>query len=272
MILLIHGAGAGSWEWGIWQRAFAAEGLTTIALHLQPASTGLAHTRYEDYLLQVEHAIAKHQPSVVIGASLGGLLAAEALALNPSDTKLVLLAPAGNRHSGCIPLREKSCSEISTMIKPSGKNVSPFKNVPPNEIKRWANDPQLARTARAVPDADTASVWFAHSRWRDESANVLATAQLGRHFEWRVRWCLMLAAALDTDVSNENLAQWAARDGMLYRLIPDASHAGLLLGDFAAVLAQRVIAAIKLTTLQLKPEFFSRFDRKHHENGSFHRL
>ena len=181
MILLIHGAGAGGWEWGIWQRAFAAENLATMALDLMPASAGLAHTRYEDYLLQVQQAIAQHQPSVVIAASLGGLLAAEALSMHASPAKLVLLGPAGERRSSKPPQSPNTSSKINR------QHTVILNAAPSNTIKRWANDPQLARTARALPDADAASIWFAHSSWRDESAIVLAQALAGRHFEWRAR-------------------------------------------------------------------------------------
>jgi pimeloyl-ACP methyl ester carboxylesterase len=228
MILLIHGAGAGAWEWAIWQRAFAAENLQYNAINLQPSSAGLAATRYEDYLAQVEQGICLQQPSAVIGASLGGLLAAEALAKSPSNAKLVLLAPAGNR---CVVDPAQSPPIISQLKY--------------SEIKRWANDPQLARTARALPDADAASIWQAHASWRDESAAVLRQAHAGRSFSWLTRSSLMIAAAQDSDVSNEVLASWAQQDDMAYWLIQGASHAGLLLGQNAGVLAQRVIQWLK---------------------------
>jgi pimeloyl-ACP methyl ester carboxylesterase len=228
VILLIHGAGAGAWEWGIWQRAFAAERLSAFAMNLHASSAGLMHTRYEDYLQQVGAAIARHQPNVVIGASLGGLLAAEALSEHSSSAKLVLLAPPGKR------------IRIEPLLQ-SQKAHSQTAAPQPKPIKRWANDPQLCRTAHALPDADAASVYFAHSRWRDESAFVLAQAIAGRPFGWRARRSLMIAAEDDVDVDNQNLRQWARAAGMEYWLIPDASHAGLLLGQRAGGLAQKVI-------------------------------
>lgn len=226
MILLIHGAGAGAWEWGIWQRAFAAERLSAHALDLQISAAGLLQTRYEDYLQQVSEAITAHQPSVVIGASLGGLLAAEALAEHVNLATLVLLAPSGKRCSHEPLQRQKTNSGT---------------NDPPQAIRRWANDPQLARTARALPDADAASAYFAHSRWRDESALVLDQAVAGRQFEWRARRSLIIAAEHDLDVDNENLARWAKADAMEFWVVPGASHAGLLLGQHAGGLAQKVI-------------------------------
>lgn len=214
--LLVHGAGGGAWEWLIWQRVFGAQGAQTHAFDLTPNGT-LAATHYTHYLAQVRCQIELFKPSVLIGASLGGLLSAEALSLadNLSMTSvraLILAAP---------------------MLK---SGVSGFELALP--IKRWAHETELAKTARALPDADAAAIAFAHARWRDESASVLNSAYAGRDFTSSKRATLMLIAEHDLDVSNEGLRSWANAEQMDMQCIRGASHAGLLLGRFAASTAE----------------------------------
>ncbi|MGJ7903592.1 alpha/beta fold hydrolase, partial [Lysobacter sp. 1R34A] len=74
--LLIHGAGAGGWEWNRWQEVLRARGLVTAAPDLRPAPEGLAATTLEYYRRQVRAELeALPRPRAAIGASLGGLLA-----------------------------------------------------------------------------------------------------------------------------------------------------------------------------------------------------
>lgn len=212
--LMVHGAGSGAWEWLIWQRVFAAAGAETHAFDLT-ANGGLEATHYWHYLAQVRSQIERYDPSVLIGASLGGLLAAEALSIDDGQTSsvraLILAAP---------------------MLK-SGVAIKV-----PGTIKRWAHAPELAKTARALPDADSAAIAFAHARWRDESASVLNTAYSGRDFASGRRATLMLIAEHDRDISSTGLRSWANAEQMDVQCVRGASHAGLLLGQYAAATAE----------------------------------
>ena len=46
--VFVHGAGAGGWEWIVWQRVFAAHGWSVLAPDLRPCAAGLAATRFDD--------------------------------------------------------------------------------------------------------------------------------------------------------------------------------------------------------------------------------
>ena len=73
--LMIHGAGGGGWEWDVWRRVFLAAGWRVSTPDLRPAAAGLAATTLDDYEAQVHAWIHAASPDVVVGASLGGLLA-----------------------------------------------------------------------------------------------------------------------------------------------------------------------------------------------------
>ncbi len=211
---MVHGAGGGAWEWLIWQRVFAAAGAQTCAFDLMPNGGVLEATHYTHYLAQVRSQIESYQPTVLIGASLGGLLAAEALSqLQVTSVRALILA---------APMLKSGVS---------GAAVAAPK-------KRWAHAIELSKTARALPDADAAAITFAHARWRDESAFALNTAYAGRSFTASARATLMLIAQHDRNISEAGLRRWANSERMDVQCVRDASHAGLLLGRYAAATAE----------------------------------
>ncbi len=92
---MLQGAGSGAWEWSIWRRVFEAGGLPVDAFDLTP-SDALGSTQYEHYLRQVRDQIVTSKPTLLMGASLGGLLVAEAMSENiyaESVQALILLLP-----------------------------------------------------------------------------------------------------------------------------------------------------------------------------------
>src|SRR5215468_7722000 len=96
-VVFVHGAGGGGWEWAIWQRVFAARAWSVLAPDLLPAAAGIAATRLDDYVSQVNAwcAVTSH-PTMLIGASLGGLLALRAASARTAALVLVNpIAPAG---------------------------------------------------------------------------------------------------------------------------------------------------------------------------------
>jgi alpha-beta hydrolase superfamily lysophospholipase len=215
---MVHGAGGGAWEWLIWQRVFAAAGAHTQAFDLMPPdpNAALAQTHYSHYLAQVQSQIAMYQPSVLIGASLGGLLAAEAVSVSPSSSVRALVLAA--------PMLKSGVNDVGLTLP----------------VKQWAHATELAKTARALPDADAAAVAYAHARWRDESASVLNTAYAGRDFASPTTATLMLIAENDRDVPDAGLRAWASAEHMDVQTVRGASHAGLLLGRSAASTAELV--------------------------------
>lgn len=209
-VLFLHGAGGGGFEWNIWVRVFAARGWTTLAPDLQPSEAGLAQTCLADYIDQAKRFAA--QADAIVGASLGGLLGR--CAVQPITRALVLInaLPAGG-------LPDK---------------------VPPTEpIKRWANDPELHNTQRAMPDADPFAVTYAHARWRDESGLVLREAYAGivastlpATLPIRV-----VISADDADVPPGLQRAEAIALGADIETVPGASHLGVLMGRSAAATA-----------------------------------
>ena len=214
---MVHGAGGGAWEWLIWQRVFNAAGAPTHAFDLIP-NGALNTTHYVDYLAQVRRQIAEFEPSVLIGASLGGLLAAEAL----TDEQLPPQASSVRALIMAAPMLKVGVAGTEIALP----------------VKRWAHELDLSKTARALPDADSAAIGFAHKSWRDESASVLNSAYAGRDFPAVKRSSLMLIAEHDRDVPEAGLRTWAYTEQMDVHCVRGASHAGLLLGRSAASTAE----------------------------------
>src|SRR5262249_20334500 len=148
-----HGAGGGGWEWTVWQRVFAAHGWPALAPDLRPCAAGLAATRLDDYAAQVRDWCAGCRgPFVLIGASLGGLLAAMVAATAPCGA-LVLVNPLA-------PV------DLASRVERANQG----------DLVPWGRARSLAGTRRALPDADDAACRFAFRRWRDESGAALRDA------------------------------------------------------------------------------------------------
>lgn len=223
-VLMIHGAGGGGWEWTVWSHRFTADGWRVVAPDLMPADAGLAATRLSDYQTQVQQWCATYQPGLLVGASLGGLLALSAATLRPGQPLVLVnpLPPAGLvAPSGAVRQREGA-------------------------VIRWQRDASLLSTADALPDATPDTWHLAWRRWRDESAAVLAEATAFAADAPPPVRCLVLASDQDRDLpmaSSRALAHWLGADLVE---IPAASHVGPLLGRSAAATAERVLAWARL--------------------------
>ena len=162
----VHGAGGGGWEWGIWARVLVVRGFGVVAPDLMPAASGIAATAFADYRAQVAAWSGGVGAGVVlIGASLGGLLALAA-AHEVQPVALVLINP----------------------MPPAGV-LSRALHEPSPAIVPWARERSLASTRRAMPDADDAACLYALRRWRDESGADAAVELVGGQVHrrpWRV--------------------------------------------------------------------------------------
>ena len=148
VVVAVHGAGGGGWEYELWRPVFQEAGYVFIATDLQPSPDGLAATRAEDYLDQIHSWIPQHERLILIGASMGGLFALKVAELLP-PAALVLI----------------------NSLPPSDVAESrPLKTYPP--IIEWENGP-LAETQAALFDSDETIVQWAWPRWRNESGAVL---------------------------------------------------------------------------------------------------
>lgn len=215
--LFVHGAGGGGWEWAIWQRVFAARGWRCAAPDLQPAASGLAATRLEDYAAQVKAWARDADAGVWIGASLGGLLALTC-AQTAAPIALVL---------------------VNAM--PPAAIIGSVAGVEYAEIVPWRSRRSLASTLRAMPDADAAARLYAFRHWRDESGAALAAATRGVALERPACATLVLASADDAAIAataSRRLAEWL---GAEFRCLRGTSHVGPLLGRRAAQTARDVV-------------------------------
>lgn len=217
---MIHGAGGGGWQWSLWAGVCAAQGLQVLAPDLRPGGRGLEDTGFADYLQQVQdwRALAgRTGGEVLVGASLGGLLALAAAAQRPPDA-LVLVNP----------------------VPPHGIEPWPeFKPRPARVV--WSRLP-FSATRAALPDACLPMQQHAHRRWRDESGRVLAEVAAGIAIGRPSCPVLVLASEHDDDIppaTSRATAAWLAAD---FALLHGSSHVGALLGHGAAAAAELAVA------------------------------
>jgi pimeloyl-ACP methyl ester carboxylesterase len=220
--LMLHGAGGGAWEWDVWRRVFEAARIAVTAPQLVASSAGLAATRWDDYLQQcTEAATTLAPPRVLVGASLGGLLALAA-STRVDCAALVLVNPLPPRPEAAhLPARD----DHPTIVP-------------------WARDASLAGTRRALPDADAATCAFAFRRWRDESGPVLNAARAGISLAPPRCPILVFASDSDDDVPAAVSTALAARLSATLLRVPD-SHVGPLLGRAAASRASAAVHWLK---------------------------
>lgn len=203
-VIAVHGAGGGAWEWARWQRVFAAAGVALEALELEAAARGLEATTLSDYQAQVDAAVGARPGCLLLGASLGALLA------------LCCTGPVGAR-------------VLVNPMLPVG--VGGRARDWPARVG-WSRS-ALASTQRALPDGDPIDALWAHARWRDESGAVLREAQSATLPGIDARPLLVLQAKADVDLDAWAVRRWALERGGDYVEIPAASHLGPLLGRSA---------------------------------------
>ena len=206
---MIHGAGAGGWEWHVWRAVFESRGWTVDAPDLRPAQ------RLDDYAAQLDAP----RGALLVGASLGGLLALMVAArLAPSALVLVNPLPPAPFHRG-LPPRDWP------------------------DVVPWRANASLAGTRAALPDADDAACRYAFARWRDESGAVLREAYAGVDVALPTCRTLLMLSTNDEDVPPGAGISLAGALGERANIVrcDGASHAGPLLGRAAARFA--VIAA-----------------------------
>ena len=217
-VLFLHGAGGGGWEWTIWIRVFKAHGFHCHAPDLLPSTSGLENTSLEDYRHQVmQHLLAMDSPKIVIGASLGGLLAL----MNSEAADAVVLInpmPPAPWHTQ-MPERE---------------------NYP--AIIPWQTNASLSGTRRALLDGDEMTNLYAFRHWRNESGAVMNEAMQGLEVVGPECPLLVLASEQDTDVPFAVSRALAENLNASFIHLPETSHVGPLLGKTAARCALQTVA------------------------------
>jgi predicted alpha/beta hydrolase family esterase len=220
--LMIHGAGGGGWEWDVWRRMFVSAGWCVSTPDLQPVAAGLEATTLDDYEAQVHDWMHAARPGVVIGASLGGLLAMRCH--HAANAPLVLVNP----------------------MPPGGLPNVPVQGKRYPDRLPWRRGASLHSTAASLPDAEASTWHIAWRRWRDESGAVMNTASTGVSIERPRAKTLIVISEWDDDVPASTSRALAEALGADILDCAGASHVGPLLGRAAADMAERVLAWLRL--------------------------
>lgn len=214
----MHGAGGGGWEFQLWRGHFEAAGWRVLAPDLKAAAAGLEATTLADYLVPLRRHARQHPPQLLLGASLGGLLAL-LLAEHCPDAGVVLINP--------LPP-----APLAAQL--------PARDWPARVT--WAQRHDLRGTRRALAGADAASVWYANQRWRDDSGAVLREAHAGVALVSAPKRSLLISGTRDDSVPIEVQRALAAQLGAERLELPDADHLDPLLGGSAHRSAQAALA------------------------------
>jgi pimeloyl-ACP methyl ester carboxylesterase len=211
-VVLVHGAGGGGWEWDKWRTPFERGGWRVVAPDLQPTEAGLEGTTFRDYVRQVERWAPKEGDVVLVGASMGGILALKAAEkIRPKAIVLVNAVPPDQS---------------------SGKSYP--------AVVRWANGP-LKDSEDSMPDSDPETIRFAWKRWRDESGPVLNEIVRGVAVERPLCPVLVVIGDRDLDIPPASQRQAAERFGADVIEYRGMSHVGPLLGVRAPEVAATVL-------------------------------
>ena len=215
-MVCIHGAGGGGWEYALWQPIFTAAGYIMIANDLQPAPAGLAATTFADYVEQVKGWVPAEGRIILVGASMGGLLALQvAEQINPAALVLVNSVPSAGVKGARVGRQRPA-------------------------IVQWANGP-LSETQAALFDSDDATIQWAWPQWRNESGAVLNEIAAGIAVQPPPCPTLVVLSEQDTDIPYQTglaLATWAKADVTLYH---GMSHVGPLLSRRSQEVAQTLL-------------------------------
>ena len=216
LVIMLHGAGGGGWEYDLWKPVFEKQGYQVIARDLVSGPRGLAATTLADYVDEAAAWIpAKHGPIVIVGASMGGAIALKlAKRVHPQAVVLVdSVVPAG-----------------------VGPARAPEKHP---AIIEWAHGP-LKDTTDSMPDSDAATQLWAWPKWRNESGAVMDELSNGVPCFRPTCPTLSVLGEDDTDVGYAPglaLAAWAHADIRAYQ---GMSHVGPLMSRRAAEVASDV--------------------------------
>jgi pimeloyl-ACP methyl ester carboxylesterase len=215
--LLIHGAGGGGWEWNLWRGVLQASGIHVCAPDLQPSAAGLVATRFDDYESQMRHALSMlPAPRAVVGASLGGLLAARIADLADAMVLVNPLPPAPWHRT--LPARDWPA------------------------IVRWRNGARLNSTRRSLPDSDETTALYAFRHWRDESGAVLRECYAGIGVRAPKCPLLFVLSSQDKDVPPSLSADIASVWNAEVMKTVATSHVAPLLGRAAPAIAGQTVA------------------------------
>ena len=246
-VILVHGAGGGSWEWKLWldhhsQCTYKYPNISLYPCHLEVFKYGRTFDTIsiDDYTRQIVEFVgelsvdwcAEENRLVLLGASMGGVLITQACdylhhqphAMIFVCTTLPLIGPLHDRTSH---------DHVGT------------DQILPNRIS-YERSP-LQSTIVAMPDCDLRLCEYVHRQWRDESGIILNTIYRG--VQWKkyekmrennqTRF-LAIIPADDEYISAQEQVRFAQLIKADYTVIPNLLHIGPLLSAQACDIADYV--------------------------------
>lgn len=221
---MVHGAGAGGWEWRLWERIFEAGGWDVLAPDLEPHTAGVGATTVDHYVNQVRSWLDMDgAPPFLIGASMGGLLAAQAAARAPL--------------SGLV---------LVNSLPPGGVEGWPLAPVRFPTVISWPTR-RVQESLRDMPDYESSVEEVFPEMWREESGVVMNALYRGVPVAPPQAPCLVMAGEADEDVPPRVAQTLAGAFDADFLRLAKTSHLGILLGrraQFAAALALEWIECI----------------------------
>ncbi|MBS1706525.1 MAG: alpha/beta fold hydrolase [Armatimonadetes bacterium] len=219
--VMIHGAGGGGWEYRLWQPVFEKAGYRVVAKNLYPGPEGIANTQLDDYTFQIIRWVNGGRADVVVGASMGGILAL--LSADALGAKAIILVNS-------VPP-----AEIGKEWRDSKSQIQwP-------DVIEWSKG-TLKETRDSMPESSEDMIQYAFKHWRDESGAVMSQLARGVQVPKPKTPVLVMIGGKDTDIPrkvSEELA-WAYRADI--RRYSDLSHVGPLLGTNAPKVAQDAVS------------------------------
>jgi pimeloyl-ACP methyl ester carboxylesterase len=230
-IVFLHGAFQGAWVYEPWQRQFAAFGWRTLALSLRnhpgsmlldpPAFVGLGPQDYVDDVLRVADWVGG--PFVLVGHSMGAIIAQKAAERLPELAALVLLGAGAAK----------------------GLGASRPKDLPSDRVAIPHYDQVRRHMFGSMPDADYAAIY---ARLVPETPGVINRTGRGRVAVAPERLQAPVLA-VDAELDRNRFAEAYARlYGGEYLVVPGARHA-LMLGDWGPATASAVNSWLALRAL-----------------------
>lgn len=223
-IVMTHGAFCGGWAFENFRKPFEAAGHTVLAPDLRghgpnDAAEAVVGVSMTDYARDIaELCAAQSQPAILMGHSLGGLVAAVA-ARKTRLRAVVLLAPSAPWGMASSSMEEAVTAFGLHMLGPFwAQGVAPDRSLMRHySLDRMSKDDQEAAVARLRPESGRA-LWEALNWWLDPFMTTsVGVGPLDAP-------CLVMAGQRDVVHPPSTIRQTATRLGGTYREMPGMSH------------------------------------------------
>lgn len=223
-LVLLHGAGGGAWEWTRWVRLLRARGWVVHVPDFSRACTASALTdasAFSQLRTELLERLSSNANCVLVGASLGGLLAA-AMANRLQARALILLNPA--------PPALAAKQSLDVVVA--------------QDDRPWGLRASVVGTQRAVTELHALDVLRVFRRWSDCSHRLLQEIGDGIAVPRPSMPCLLLSSDSDAELSIESGRLLAARWGAEQRCL-QGTHVGPLLGTEAGAAVTEVVGWLR---------------------------